>query len=147
MTEELLQATVSIRGVLVTARGETLVVKRASDGEWELPGGRLGPEEDVEPGLEREMVEETALEIDVEDTVHANSWQNSDDNGRFAVYYRCRTDHRTVELSEEHDAFRWVPYQEAMRLLPEAQATAVRKAREDAETDVTTSVVPSATSD
>ena len=147
MTEELLHATVSIRGVLVTARGETLIVKRSSDGEWELPGGRLGPEEDVEPGLEREMAEETALGVDIGDTVHANSWQNSDDDGRFAVYYRCRSDHRTVELSEEHDAFRWVPYQEAMRLLPDAQATAVRKAREGVEAEVTASVVPSATSD
>lgn len=147
MTEELLQATVSIRGILRTTREETLVVQRASDGEWELPGGRLGPEEDVVCGLKRELEEETSLDVDVEDTVHANSWQNDDDNGRFAVYYRCRSDHRTVELSEEHDAFRWVPYQEAMRLLPEAQATAVQKARADAETDVTTTVLPSATSD
>lgn len=146
MTEELLQATVSIRGVLLTARDETLVVQRASDGEWELPGGRLGPDEDVVRGLKRELDEETSLDVHIEDTVHANSWQNSDDDGRFAVYYRCRTTDRTVELSEEHDTYRWVSYNEAASLLPEAQATAVREARPD-DAGIATLQVPSATSD
>lgn len=147
MTEELLNATVSIRGVLLTGRGETLVVKRRSDGEWELPGGRLGPDEDVVPGLQRELLEETALEVAVEDTVHANTWRNDDDAGRMAVYYRCQTTDRDVELSEEHDAFRWVPYSRAMSLLPDAQATAVRNARPEPDTEISVSSVRSVTSD
>ncbi|QLD88749.1 NUDIX hydrolase [Natronomonas salina] len=147
MTEELLNATVSIRGVLLTGRGETLVVKRRSDGEWELPGGRLGPDEDIVPGLQRELQEETALEVAVKDTVHANTWRNDDDAGRMAVYYRCQTADRDVELSEEHDAFRWVPYSQAMALLPNAQATAVRNARPEPDTEISVSSVRSVTSD
>ena len=147
MTEALLHATVSVRGVLLTDRGETLIVKRSSDGEWELPGGRIGPEEDVVPCLHREMDEETSLAIDVEDTVHANSWQNDDDDGRFAVYYRCRTDERAVQLSEEHEEYLWVPYSQATTLLPEDQATAVRNARPETTPEPRPRVIQSATSD
>lgn len=147
MTDELLRATVSVRGVLITARDETLVVRRSSDGEWELPGGRLGPEEDVEAGLKREMNEETSFDVRVEDTVHANAWQNDDDDGRFAVYYRCRTDDWQVRLSEEHDASRWVTYGEASALLPAPQATAVRRARPEGGVEFDTPAPPSATSD
>jgi 8-oxo-dGTP pyrophosphatase MutT (NUDIX family) len=147
MTEELLQATVSVRGVVITPREETLVVQRSSDGEWELPGGRLAQEEDVVPGLKREMDEETTLDIEVEDVVHANAWRNGDDDGRFAVYYRCRTDDRDVRLSEEHVDYRWVPYAEAGRLLPEPQAAAVRRGRPETEAEVTTQLPLSATSD
>ena len=147
MTEALLHATVSIRGVLLTPRDETLVVKRSSDGQWELPGGRLGPEEDVVPGLKRELDEETSLDVDVEDTVHANSWQNDENNGRFAVYYRCQTDERGVQLSDEHDEYQWVSYSRATTLLPEDQATAVRNARRETDIESRPRVIQSATSD
>ena len=147
MTEELLRATVSVRGVLVTPREETLVVRRSSDGEWELPGGRIGPEEDVEAGLERELDEETSVEVRIEETVHANAWQNDDGNGRFAVYYRCRTEDREVRLSEEHDAYRWLPYDEAARLLPGPGASAVQRARTGGDAGVGPRSQPSATSD
>lgn len=147
MTEELLRATVSVRGVLVTARGETLVVQRSTDGEWELPGGRIGPEENVEAGLEREFAEETALEIVIGETVHANSWRNDNDDGRFAVYYRCRADEWLVQLSEEHNSFRWVEYDEAESMLPDPQATAVREARPEGGSGREGVLQPPATSD
>lgn len=147
MTEELLEATVSVRGVLLTDRAETLVVKRATDGVWELPGGRLGPGEDVESGLEREIAEETALDVEVEETVHANTWQNDDGDGRFAVYYRCRSERVDVELSEEHEAHRWVPYAEAEALLPRPQEVAVRQASARNRPAFTTGLLPTASSD
>lgn len=89
MAEKLLQATVSVRGIILDGGGQTLVVRRSSDGAWEFPGGRLGPQEGVEPGLQREIEEETTLNIDVGEIFHANAWQNNREDGRFAVYYRC----------------------------------------------------------
>lgn len=147
MTDDLLEATVSVRGVVLAGRGETLLVQRASDGAWELPGGRLGPEEDVEVGLRREMREETTLTVEVGGPVHANAWQNTDDDGRFAVYYSCRTDDRDVELSEEHRTYRWVPYADAESLLAGPAAEAVRRARTDGDEGLAMRPSPSATSD
>lgn len=147
MTEELLQATVSVRGIILNGSGQTLVVRRSSDGGWELPGGRLGPHEEVESGLQREIEEETTLNIEVGETVHANAWQNDDDNGRFAVYYRCWPFSRDVELSEEHESFRWIAYDTAESLLSDHAATALRRTRRDAHSGLAKRLSPSASSD
>lgn len=147
MTDELLEATVSVRGVILDGRGETLVVRRSSDGAWELPGGRLGPREAVEAGLRREIAEETGLGVEVGETVHANAWQNAADDGRFAVYYTCWTDGRDVGLSEEHESFRWVAYDTAESLLSDPAGRALRRARTVAGTGLATRLPPAASSD
>lgn len=147
MTDKMLEATVSVRGIILDGRGKTLVVRRSSDGAWELAGGRLGPQEDVESGLQREIEEETTLSIEVGETVHANAWQNADGDGRFAVYYRCLTINRDVELSEEHESFRWVSYDTAESLLSDPAAQALRQARTDANTALAKRLPPAAMSD
>ncbi|GAB3673208.1 NUDIX hydrolase [Halopiger thermotolerans] len=127
MTEELLTATVSVRGV-VFSNDDVLILQRSTDHEWELPGGRLGPDEPVVSGLRRELREETLLEVDVVDIVHATAWRNDENDGRFAVYYLCRTDRRPVRLSEEHADSKWVSSAEATTTLAKSNATAVRRA-------------------
>jgi 8-oxo-dGTP pyrophosphatase MutT (NUDIX family) len=44
---------------------DKVVLLRKSTGKWDLPGGRLGDGEDVEPGLKREAEEELGLAITV----------------------------------------------------------------------------------
>ncbi|GAA0218738.1 NUDIX domain-containing protein [Halobaculum roseum] len=41
MTDEPLQATVTQRGVVFAPTDQVLIVRRATDGGWELPGGRV----------------------------------------------------------------------------------------------------------
>lgn len=147
MTDELLQATVSVRCVLTTIDDEILLVERASDGEWELPGGRLGPDEDVTDGLKREVHEETALEVTIEKPIYANAWQNGDDDGRFAVYYRCRTTDQGVSLSPEHESSQWIHYSDAAAYLPDPQVAAVYYAQRDGNQGVASELPPPATSD
>lgn len=128
MTDSPLQATVSLRGVILTPTGKLLIVRRASDSGWELPGGRLGAHEDTIPGLRREIEEETGLDIGVDDPLHSVSWRNDADRGRFAVYYRCRTETTDVTLSDEHTAANWVTPDRATSRLSEPQTRAVQKA-------------------
>lgn len=136
MTEDLLQATVSVRGILFTQQGDVLIMQRATDGDWELPGGRLSQGEAVVAGLQRELYEETHFEIDVEDLIHANAWCNSAGDDRFAVYYRCSTDQRSVTLSDEHTDATWLPVPEATAQLSPPQATAVRRAAQQLDIQV-----------
>lgn len=128
MTERPLRATVSQRGVVFAPDDEVLLVRRESDGEWELPGGRLGREEDAREGVRREVVEETGLDPDLSQPVHVTSWINDATEGRFAVYYRCRTAERSVSLSAEHTDFEWRPPAEACDRLSDAQGRAVANA-------------------
>jgi 8-oxo-dGTP pyrophosphatase MutT (NUDIX family) len=129
MTERHLHATVSIRGVLRAPDGDVLLLRRASDEGWELPGGRLNAsDEDVTAGLHREIDEETGLDATVHQPVHAVSWRNEADEGRFAVYYHCHVTERTVSTSEEHTAHDWLSVGEATDRLSDPQATAAERA-------------------
>lgn len=128
MTDEPLQATISLRGIIFDAKDTVLIVKRTSDGGWELPGGRLDKNEDCVAGLKRELREETGLNPVVEQPVHSVSWRNSNDNGRFAVYYRCYTEDRTTSLSAEHVDYEWLPKQVARERLSDPQQKGVRRA-------------------
>lgn len=131
MTEQLLKPTVSVRSVLAGPRDNLLVLQRVSDRKWELPGGRLSPYESVSEGLYREVREETTLTSEIEDILLANSWLNDQNEDRFAVYYDCQTEQRSVSLSKEHTDFRWVAPSEATDLLSIPQATAVRRSCEE----------------
>lgn len=131
MTDRPLRATVSLRGVLFGPQDDVLVVKRATDGGWELPGGRLGAQEDAPEGVSREIKEETGLDVDIRRPVHAVSWRNDDDNGRFAVYYRCLASENDVSLSHEHTDYDWMSPRDAAERLSDTQGKAVKRALEE----------------
>jgi 8-oxo-dGTP pyrophosphatase MutT (NUDIX family) len=139
MTEDLLCATVSVRGVISDTNGRVLLVQRRTDGTWELPGGRLSREESPGAGLRREINEETGLSVTIVDVLKANSWVNSAGKDRFAVHYDCEPTSETVELSDEHVDSAWVAPTEATQRLCEPQAAAVRRTTgsTDPGTDIT----------
>lgn len=76
MTQTPLRATVTQRGVVVTPDEHVLIVKRASDGDWELPGGRLDRQENAIEGLTREIREETSLTPEIVAPVETVAWVN-----------------------------------------------------------------------
>lgn len=130
MTDNPLRATISLRGVITNPEDELLLVRRVSDGEWELPGGRLEPDEDPVPGLRREIDEETGLDVAVDEPVHTVAWRNDDGRNRFGVYYCCSTMDRDVSLSEEHTRAEWTRPPVARRRLSDPQARGVERVME-----------------
>ena len=130
--EDHLRATISQRGVLFSAGDRILVVRRSTDGGWELPGGRLEPYEDAPDGVHREIVEETGLDVHIVRPVHTASWRNDTDRGRFAVYYWCLVPDSLdvaasdpVSLSDEHTDHAWLPPERAVGRLSAVQEEAV----------------------
>lgn len=128
MDEPFLEATISIRGVVREPEAGVLVLRRASDGGWELPGGRIHRAESVTDCLRREIREEAGLDVTVETPVHAVPWQNDDGDDRFAVYYRCRVTDTDVRLSDEHTESMWVDESTVGKRLSEPQTTATVRA-------------------
>src|SRR5581483_432592 len=84
---------------------------------WELPGGLLEIEEDVEGGLKREIREESGLEVAVGQIITiADHWEH---NFKFrdrraldiriiTLIYLCEKMGGEVRLNHEHVEFKWV---------------------------------------
>lgn len=80
-------------GVMVVENGRLLLVKRAMDpgrGRWSLPAGFLDQGEDPKSTATREALEETGLEVVVEDIVDV--FFNAPDAGSASIFilYRAR---------------------------------------------------------
>ncbi|ELZ24214.1 ADP-ribose pyrophosphatase [Halosimplex carlsbadense 2-9-1] len=128
MDERLLRATASIRGAVCSPAGTTLTIRRASDGGWELPGGRIREGENVTDCLRRELAEEVGIDAAVGEPVHAYAWRNDDGDDRLAVYYHCSAAETDLVLSDEHTEAEWVSEAEARERLSAPQTTAVVRA-------------------
>lgn len=100
--------------VLLTLRPEN---KRLG-GYWEFPGGKLEPGEAPKDGLQRELREEIALEIEVDQLLkqvhHRYDWGNVRIDG-----YLCRYNGGTIRHLEVAD-HAWVPFDQLdnYRILP-----------------------------
>ena len=85
-----------------------LVLKRAKKPFiWGPPGGKLQIDEDPLKGLQREVLEETGLQIRVFQPV--TSWFGNFYNvPLFSVDYLCTCDGNAVILSQEHSDYLWL---------------------------------------
>lgn len=87
-----------------------LLQKNDAEGlhHWEFPGGGLQFKENFEMGLLREVKEETGLDIQIEAPAGIWSYQKKDGQFLNGVIFTALSDTETVELSEEHLAYRWI---------------------------------------
>lgn len=87
-------------------RGNDILVMFFPNGWLDLPGGRIEVgETDLVAALNREVREETSLEIEVGE-IYATSLAR--DGRVFLIVFKCRYVSGEVTLSDEHSAYRWV---------------------------------------
>lgn len=99
----------------VIKRGTDVLILKKSDivdiypGQWDLPGGRLDPEESWDDGLTREVREETGLQVKF--LCEVRTWESSrwDTLGKTVL---CDYITGEVRLSWEHTEFFWLPMNE-----------------------------------
>lgn len=116
---------------------EVLVLHRSRagadhDGDWTWtpPGGALVPGETFEEGAQRELLEETGLDL-VLTRVPGPSGPLSgkQEPGGFAVFVAEASSAHDVVLGDEHDRFEWVSIDEACaRCRPAAVPDSIRAA-------------------
>ena len=99
-------------------KGDALLILRESEkfdggGKWELPGGRIGNDEDdktLQEVMLREVEEECgkALRVKVGDIVHVFRRQFANGEWVFLTGFDCEYLSGEVELSDEHCEYAWI---------------------------------------
>lgn len=77
-------------GGVVISDGRALLIKRGHpplQGEWSIPGGTLELGETLIEGVERELLEETAIQVRVVDLIEVFERVFRDDSGRVQYHF------------------------------------------------------------
>lgn len=134
----LLPLKLSGKVLIVDTEGRVLLLRRSTaskhnSGKWEFPGGKNDSGEEMEVTLHREVAEETGLTIELGRVLGAAESALTDRRIAY-LFLEGRRLAGSVRLSEEHDAFTWVPRRElpACDLCPQFTAVAAAYAREPA---------------
>lgn len=107
---------------LIVHDGSVLLLQESSAyadgtnaGKWDLPGGRLSPEEPFREALLREVREETGLDVVVGECVYVDEWWPQVRGEQWHVvgmFFVCAAQSVSIALSQDHGAYRWVPLAE-----------------------------------
>lgn len=108
------------KAVIVNAKDQVLILREASvakhsgntnSGRYQLPGGKLKPDETFEGCLKREVLEETGLDIEVGEPLFVGEWRpvvNGVQQQIIGVFVAAKPTSQTVRLSTEHDKYLWI---------------------------------------
>ncbi len=100
----------SVVAVIINNEGEVLLTKRTIppfQGEWVMPGGKIDLGEPIVAALEREVMEEVGLHVEVEDLIDVFEHVTpGEENYHFIILYYlchplyCDISHNQAEISE-----------------------------------------------
>ncbi len=113
---------VSVAAVVVDNERRVLAVQRRDGqykGRWELPGGRLEPDETLYEGVVREVLEETGLTV--EPGALTGVYQNIV-RGTVALVFRCHIVAGEPRPSEETSKVEWLTPTEVRKWMTESYA-------------------------
>jgi 8-oxo-dGTP diphosphatase len=97
--------------------GKVLLLREAAydegtnAGKWDVPGGRINPEESIYEALRREVMEESGLEIEVIETLGSGETFPTIKGEACHIvrlYTLCAPKSEEVVLSGDHDSYEWV---------------------------------------
>lgn len=112
----------TVGALVFNPEGEALIVRTHKwSNLWGIPGGKIKWGESSEAALRREILEETALEVDniqfvlVQDCIHSPEFYR--DAHFILLNYTCSAaGERKVKLNDEARDYRWVPLERAMEM-------------------------------
>jgi len=102
---------------LIVKEGRILLLREArydegtNEGKWDVPGGRILPEESLSEGLMREVREESGLEIRQGDVLSVSETFpviKGEPSHIVRIHYLAEYKSGEVVLSKDHDVYEWV---------------------------------------
>ena len=108
---------IGVKAVITNNINQVLVLREAkydegtNEGKWDVPGGRINPEEPILFALQREVREESGLEIEVNQLLGvAESFPviKSETCHIVRIYYQCTKLPSELRLGSDHDMYEWV---------------------------------------
>ena len=117
---------VSQKAVVFNEEGKLLAIRRSGTAPvgphtWDLPGGDLEYGEDPTEGMNREIKEETGLEVVGLTPFDVEGHVNNDGSAYWVTIAYKATARGEVKLSYEHDSYQWVTKKEFLALSSRAK--------------------------
>jgi len=97
------------RKILIIKRHEN---QKVVPGEWEMVGGKINMDENLEEGLLREIKEETNLDCSIERLLYATDHNIKENKKVVILVYLCRPLSEKIVISHEHQDYKWVEKKE-----------------------------------
>ena len=104
-------------GGVIVRDGKVAVVHRPKYDDWSLPKGKLDPGESFEDAAVREVEEETGLRCDLRRELEPVRYTTRKGEPKVVRYWVMECADGDFEPNDEVDELRWVPVDEAQRLL------------------------------
>jgi ADP-ribose pyrophosphatase YjhB (NUDIX family) len=110
---------IAMKAVIYNDNHEILILQEAGDsysdgvneGKWQLPGGRIEIGENWRDGLDREVLEETGLKVNIIKPIFIGEWHpviKSIKTQIIAVFNICKYIDGAVKISQEHSDYKWI---------------------------------------
>ena len=103
---------------LIIKDGKILLLREAATygdgtqrGRYHLPGGRVEVGEPFQNALNREIMEETGLTVEIGQPFFVGEWRpeiKGEINQIIGIFFICTATSENVKLSTEHDAYEWI---------------------------------------
>ena len=106
----------AVKALVKDAQGRCLLIRRSQEskhfrGQWDLPGGKVDSGEDFTSALYREAGEEIGLKVSITGVAGAAEYEMPAVRV-VLLFLEARLESEQVTLSNEHDAYLWVPLAE-----------------------------------
>jgi 8-oxo-dGTP diphosphatase len=103
---------IAVKAFILKNNKVLLLKRRSSDvhkpGTWDIPGGRLEMGENPYDGLQREVSEETGLNVEIVMPLDVHHFVRDDGQKITMLIFLCKPLSNDIKLSEEHEESSWV---------------------------------------
>ena len=104
---------VGIKGIIKNDAGDVLILKDASKGKWEVPGGRVDKDQSIVNSFSREIEEELpgAKLVSLDEVIHVaqGDFLVEDEHKLFLAFHLAKVSLPDIlVLSDEHTDSAWV---------------------------------------